>query len=707
MKDPRRDILWRVYLIYFGLVIFALIIVGKASYIQFAEKEELLIKAQEQEIEFFTLEATRGNILANDGSLLATSIPTFEIRMDVNSDLISDKLFYDKVDSLAFYLSKLFKDRSKSKYKNRLLLARKKGNRYLLIKNHVSFNELKSLRTFPIFRLGKYRGGLIEIRKTTREMPYHELARRTIGFENKKMRYFVGLEGAYSHVLSGKNGKQLKRKINNGDWIPVNDKPEIEPEDGKDILTTIDVNLQDVTEQSLLKCLQEHQAFQGCAVLMEVGSGEIHAIANLRYDSTDRTYKETYNYAIGASIEPGSTFKLASLIAVLEDNKASIHDLIETGNGTTVYYNRTMRDVHKFDDEWVTVKQVFEESSNVGVSKLIFESYKEEPEKFVDHIRRMDLDKQLGIELPGEGKPYVKDPSNKRIWYGTTLPWMSVGYELMITPLQLLTFYNAIANNGVMVKPMFVKEIQDGGITMNKFDTAILNRQLCSRKTLRTVQGLLEGVVENGTAKSIKDSLFKIAGKTGTALIANKNKGYTRREYNASFVGYFPADKPKYSCIVVINRPTGDYYYGGSVAAPVFKEIANKVFAYHLDINDVTEFNRSDEILLPESAKGYYYDLQTTFTCLNYPVSNVSPGTTWSIAYNDQDRLHYKAFPFTLDTIPDLTGMPLKDALFIVEQQGLIPIVRGKGYVIGQSINAGSEVNRGQKIILHLKDGKS
>ena len=707
MRDVKKDILWRVYLVYFGLVVFALAIVGKSAHIQFAEKEELMKKAEEQEIDYLILEANRGNILARDGSLLATSIPTFEIRMDVNSELISDKLFYDKVDSLAFKLSELFRDRSKGEYKNTLVQARKKGNRYLLIKNYVSFQELKQLRTFPIFKLGKYQGGLIAIRKTTREMPYQELARRTIGFENKEQGYYVGLEGAYSHFLSGRHGKQLVRKINNGDWIPVGDKPDIEPEDGLDILTTIDVNLQDVAEQSLMRSLVENKAFQGCAIVMEVETGEIHAIANLRLDPRDGKYKEIYNYAIGESVEPGSTFKLVSMIAALEDNKVRPTDMIEVGKGTVTYYNRTMRDVHKFDTSWVTVREVFEESSNVGVSRMINESYKDDPAKFVAHIRRMSLDKKLGIEIIGEGTPLIKDPSDRRYWYGTTLPWMSVGYELMMTPLQMLTLYNAVANDGVMVKPMFVKEIQDGGTTVEKFDTTVILPSICSEKTLATVREMLEGVVENGTAKSIKDSLFRIAGKTGTALVARQGVGYADREYNASFAGYFPADHPKYSCIVVINRPTGSHYYGGSVAAPVFKEIAQKVYASRLEMNEAPGKQHPKQLQFPDSTAGYYYDLQACFSIMEYPVAKHGHVSDWSAGKMKDKRIVFTPLEYPNDTVPDLTGMNVKDAIYLVERSGMVPVVEGKGYVLQQSLPAGTPVVKGSEITLQLKNGKS
>lgn len=707
MKDPKRDILWRVYLVYFGLVLLALAIITKLVLIQFTERDELLQKAKEQEIEYFTLEATRGNILARDGSLLATSVPTFEIRMDVNSDLISDKLFYDQVDSLAICLADLFQDKSKHHYKQSLIDARKKGNRYFLIKNHVTFQDLKLLRRFPIFRLGKYRGGLIIIRKTTREIPYDELARRTIGFENKDKGYFVGLEGAFSEYLSGRDGQQLYRKINNGDWIPVTDKPEIEPVDGMDILTTIDVNLQDVAEQSLRRNLEENEAFQGCAIVMEVSTGEIQAIANLRYDPKDGQYKELYNYAIGEAVEPGSTFKLASVIAALEDNKIRVNEMVEVGKGSVQYYNRTMRDVHKFESEWVPMRQVFEESSNVGISRIIYDNYKEDPSKFVAHLRRMSLDQKLGIEIPGEGTPYIKDPSDKKYWYGTSLPWMSVGYELTMTPLQVLTFYNAIANNGVMVKPIFVKEIQDGGTTIKKFTTTVINPSICSEKTLTSVQSLLEGVVERGTAKSIKDSLFRIAGKTGTALIAAGKTGYAQKEYNASFVGYFPADNPRYSCIVVVNKPKAGRIYGGTVAAPVFKDVAKKVFASQLDLHPDKQTARSQEVIFPDSTNGNYHDLQTCYSTLEYPIKSSASSPEWATSRNKYKRVVFDPLELPSDTVPDLTGMDLKDALYLLESRGMVPVIRGRGLVREQSVLPGTPIERGTQIILQLKNGES
>ena len=570
MTDIKKDILWRVYLMYFGILVFGAAIIGKIIYIQVKEGDELKAKAQTQELEVFDLEANRGNILDIRGDLLATSVPIFEVRFDVSSPYISNNLFRSKIDSISYELSKIL---NKSQYdlKKSLIEARNKGNRYFLIQRNVTYDQLKQIRKLPIFRYGKYRGGLITIQKTRRAKPYNELAARTIGYVNEEENLFVGLEGAYTDVLTGTNGKQVMRRINHGDWIPIHDENEIEPRDGLDIVSTININIQDVAEHALLRQLLNNEAFQGCAIVMEVKTGHIVAIANLRYDSTDNKYKETYNYAIGESIEPGSTFKLASILAALEDNKTKLTDSLFTGEGYTTYYHRAMRDVHKIGNGRITVRDAFEQSSNVGISQMIFESYKEHPEEFINRLHAMSLNQKLGIELKGEGIPYIKHPSKKKTWYGTSLPWMSIGYELTITPLQTLTYYNAIANNGVMIKPMFVSEIREGGTIIEKYNTKIINNSMVSQATVDSAKSLLEGVVKRGTAKRVfRNSPYKVAGKTGTAQIAVNGK-YNKTNYNASFVGYFPADNPAYSAIVVINNPSAGKYYGGSVAAPVFK----------------------------------------------------------------------------------------------------------------------------------------
>ena len=424
------------------MLLFGLAIIIKVIYIQVYEGNELLEKAEKQTLKYFNVEAVRGNIYASDGSLLATSVPIFDIRMDVASPLISDAYFLNHIDALSRELANLFGDKSKSKYKKQLLKERKKKNRYYLVKRNITYNQLKRVKTFSIFERGKYKGGLIIIPKTKRQKPFGLLAERTIGYENPNENLFVGIEGSYSKYLSGENGKQLRRRINNGNWIPVFDENEIEPEDGKDIITTIELNIQDVAESALYNHLIEHQAKWGCAVLMEVETGEIKAIANLTKDKSSGKYYETYNYAVGTSIEPGSTFKLPSMIALFEDGLENLEDTIDIGKGFAVYSGLTIQDVHGIRDGLVSIKEVFEKSSNVGVSTLVYNKYVSQPQRFIDRLYDMSLHEKIGLEIPGEGKPFIKDTKNSS-WSKVSLPFMSIGYEIQLTPLQLLTFYNA------------------------------------------------------------------------------------------------------------------------------------------------------------------------------------------------------------------------------------------------------------------------
>ncbi len=702
MLNTRKDILRRVYLVYFGVLLFGIGIVVKAVYIQFAEGEALMEKAKEQELKYFNIEAIRGNILARDGSLLASSIPSFEVRMDVDSEHISDKFFNEKVDSLSYGLSRLFKDRSVYQYKQLLEKARKSGNRYLLLKRKVTYQHLKELRTFPILRKGKYRGGLIIIPQTIRKLPYKELARRTIGYENEAENIHVGLEGAYNSILKGVNGKQLRRRISNGEWKPVWDENELEPENGRDIVTSVDINIQDVAEHALLEHLREHEALQGCVVLMEVRTGEIRAIANLKYDSASQQYEESYNYAIGESVEPGSTFKLASMITALESGQISLIDTIDTGDGWTTYYGSTMQDVHKIRDGRITYREAFEQSSNVGISLMIDSIYRKHPEKYIELLYRMSLNQSLGIELPGEGEPFIRHPSNKKIWYGTTLPWMSIGYGLTMTPLQILTFYNAIANNGVMVKPMFVSEIRYAGSRVKKLYPEIINEAICSQAIVDTVRSLLEGVVERGTAKILNNTVYKVAGKTGTALIAKGKSGYGNKEYNASFVGYFPADDPKYSCIVFVNRPRRGKIYGGSVAAPVFREIADKVYATQLDIHTDPDFLASGDIKPVPAVIGRAGDLEKVFAELGYRITWGFSENEWVRTSIDNNKIKTSKKHIPLNYMPNVVGMSARDATYVMEQLGLNVNLTGKGKVKFQSVMPGDRIKPGTDINLRL-----
>ncbi len=698
--ESRKDILWRVYLVYFGILVFGLAIIGKIAYIQIYEGESLKAKAQTQELRAFNLEANRGNILAEDGSLLATSVPIFEIRMDVASNHISETLFKENLDSLALGIALIF-DGSKRQIKTKLQRARKSGNRYFLIHRKATYSQLKALRKLPILRRGKYRGGLIAIQKTKRVMPFMELAARTIGYENRTENLFVGLEGAYSEVLTGTDGKQVMRRINHGDWIPIHDENEMDPRDGLDIVSTIDIHTQDVAESALLRELMNNKAFQGCAVLMEVETGHIKAIANLRYDSTDGKYKETYNYAIGESIEPGSTFKLASILTALEDEKFELTDSLVTGEGYTTFWGRPLRDVHKIGNGRVTVRDAFEHSSNVGISKLINNAYKEKPSEFIEGLYDLSLNNRLGVEIKGEGRPYIKHPSKRKSWYGTSLPWMSIGYELQITPLQTLSLYNAVANEGRMVKPMFITEIREGGISIETFETTVINKQIVSDQTIDSARSLLEGVVERGTARRVfKGCPYKVAGKTGTAQIAVGGQ-YNKTNYNATFVGYFPAENPKYSCIVVINNPSGGKYYGGSVAAPVFKEIADKIYSTSLVLGEETVPTEAvDPPVLKHPA--VYDDIKDVYVGLNQVVKDQSTGEEWVRIKKTQHGLAMEAKVYDGLKVPNVKGMKARDAVYLLENMGLRASISGRGYVRTQSLKAGSNIHKGQKINLQL-----
>lgn len=703
MINPKTDILWRVYLVYGLMLIFGFTIIGRIIYIQTTLKEELLEKAEQQEIKVFGIEAMRGNILSVDGSLLATTVPVFEVRFDVASELIDNETFNTKVDSLAEGLSRIFPAKSKREYLQDLRRERLDGNRYMLLKNRATYAEIKALKKLPIFNKGKYAGGLILIPGSRREKPYKELANRTIGYENSRENIFVGIEGAFHEVLKGTDGQQVKRRINNGDWKPLFDENAVEPINGHDIISTIDINIQDVAESALRRNLIENEAEQGCAILMEVSTGQIVAISNLQLDKKNGTYHESYNYAIAESVEPGSTFKLASMMVLMEDNKIRLDEIINIGNGQMNYYNRTMKDVYPIRDGRITVREAFEKSSNVAISKMVWNAYKDHPERFIEALYGMHLDQPLGLDIPGERKPYIKHPSDKKYWYGTSLPWMSIGYEITITPMQMLTFYNAVANGGKMVKPQFIKEIRQGNIIIKRFEPIIIDESIASSRTIDSAKKLMEGVVEHGTAKALNKSPFKIAGKTGTAQIASGGKGYNKTNYNASFAGYFPAGNPKYSCIVMVSNPSAGKIYGGAVAAPVFKEIADKIYATRPGIHDGIQAQKSDTLNVPAiKGKCFANDVYQLYGTLGVIVNQNMKGNTWIETEAQKYSMMLKPTELISGIVPDVSGMNAKDAVFILENMGLKTTIKGKGRVISQSIAPGMAAQQGQMVELNL-----
>jgi cell division protein FtsI (penicillin-binding protein 3) len=695
MKQIKKDILVRVYLVYLVVLLFGLVIIGRVIMIQQFEKEQFLEMAKKQEIHMEELPAIRGNILADDGSLFAVSVPSFEIRMDMATDSLTDKVFNENVD----------KDRTASAFKDALWDGRRNKSRYVLIHRDVTYPQLNEMRRFPIFRKGKYKGGMIVLAQYDRELPYKSLARRIIGYEsgdgNKKV--FVGLEGAFTKNLEGVNGQRLVRRISGRAWMPADPESHIEPQNGDDVVTTLDVNLQDLAESALRKELIADSADHGCVILMEVKTGYLRAMANLGRTKKG-TYEEIFNYAIGESQETGSTFKLASFLVALNDGKIDLETPINCSGGITTFSGRKMEDSHHGLGV-ITALQVFEKSSNVGTSRMIHTAYAENPQQYIDGLYKIGINRPLGLQIAGEGKPYIKTTKSK-YWSALSLPWMSIGYEISLAPIHLLTLYNAVANNGVMVKPLFVREIRRNGRVMQRFNPVVINPQIVSPDAIRKARIMLEGVVTEGTGASIRSPHYKIAGKTGTAQIAAGNKGYRQGtkqvQYKGTFVGYFPADNPKYSCIVMIVNPKKGKYYGGAVAAPVFRELSDKLYAIRPDIMIPLPHDTISSPL-PYAQTGQFKDLAEAFRLLGMKTRAENGSSAWVRPAAEGDHIVLTPTIIAKGTMPDVCGMGLKDAIFLLESQGLNVIVNGKGTVVRQSIAPGNRISKGLPVVIDLK----
>lgn len=702
----KKEILWRVAVVYIVFMLIGGAIIFRIFYLQVFEKSIWMDQANSYALKTMNIPADRGSIYASDGRLLACSVPYYEVRFDANCKNLSDRQFNKKVDSLSYCLSRLFGDKSAAEYKRTLVQARRQGKHYHLVKSGVNYIQLKKLKTFPIFRLGKYKGGLIYMQENRRVRPHQGLAGRLIGYTSKDVNgNVVGIEGAYNDILAGTQGVRLMQRLSGDVWMPMNEWNEIEPKDGKDVVTTLDVNLQDVAHKALLEQLISQGAQYGTAILMEVQTGDIKAMVNLGKDAGGY-YHEVQNYAIGESTEPGSTFKLPALIAALEDGVVELEDTIDTGDGTFRYYDKTIRDdFHEHGGYGkITVEEVFEKSSNVGMAKIITSAYKQNPEKFIDRLYSMRLNEKLGIDIKGEGAPVIRYPGDK-LWSGISLAMISHGYEVQITPLQTLTFYNAIANNGKMVKPRFIKEVRYHGKLETKYNTEILKSSVCSRSTLKKVKRILEGVVESGTAKNLKNQQIAIAGKTGTNQIYNKKYGYktdSEVSYQASFVGYFPADDPKYSCIVVVNSPSRNVYYGNMVAGPVFLEIAKKVYATSIDMHPY--ISKIDDTVpdLPYTKTGNREDLKYAARKLDIPLENTHIKSKWVSTEKKGDAVVLTRRSIIEGLVPNVVSMGAKDAVYLLENAGLKVRLLGRGSVRKQSLQPGSRIIKGQQIVLEM-----
>ena len=667
--------------------------------IQFNAEQEIENKT-EKLTRWKSVPADRGNIYAADGSLLATTLPRYDIRMDFLADGLTDEVFHGQVDDLALSMSQFF-GKSPEGWHNNFMTYREEGQRYKLLKRSVSYKDLQVIKKFPLFERGRFKGGFMTDKKVSRENPFGEKARRTIGkYSVGKEKGIYGLELAFDSILRGIEGNRLQKKIATGDWMPINDEDEILPRDGADIYTTIDINIQDILDNALRKRMISNAAAYGCAVIMEVETGHIRGIVNL--DRTENgIYKEELNHIVGTATEPGSTMKLPALLAALESGAVTIDQMVDTEQGRKRYYDRWMHDSNHQGYGKVTVQKAFEVSSNVGISKVVYEAFKKDQNAFIQALRKMGLNQKTGIDIPGEPAPFIKSPENKDTWYGTSLPWMSIGYELTMTPLQTLTFYNAIANNGVMVKPQIVQEIRQSEESVFTVETEVINKNFISENTLKNAQTLLEGVVEQGTASNLRSPHFKIAGKTGTAQVAvgGKYRNDDNVVYQASFVGYFPAEKPKYSCIVLVNNPTEGHYYGNRVAGPVFLEIAEKIYAKEFAAQLALS---SKKQLAPVTKDGNASDLVSV--CHALDINNNIGDETWTRTKAKEEIIESNPMKIEETRVPEVRGMPMMDAISLLENMGLKVNYEGNGLVKSQSKKRGEIFKQSEEITLVLEN---
>lgn len=668
MATTETKILNRLYFVAGCMFVFAIAVVFKLCTIQFIQGDSYRDLAEKRTVKDFEIEPNRGNVYSADGSLLATSIPKYDIRIDAvqAKEVVFEKYLKGLSDSLSN-----FKGKSSTYYQNLLRKARQNKNRYLLLARNLSYSDYIRLRNFPLLSLGALKGGLIVEQTTRREHPMGEIAARSIGYERIDENNYatrVGIDGAFGEkYLRGVKGKRLKQKIGNGQWKPIADFDQVEPKDGDDVYTTIDVNIQDIAHHSLLSQLEKYEAEHGCVVVMEVATGEIKAISNLAKTSKG-TYYERLNYAVGESHEPGSTFKIMAFMAALEDKVIDTSTIVDTKRGTKQFYGRTISDSHRGGYGKISAAKAVEVSSNIGLATIIDDHYSGQPEKFLDQLSKWKLDQTLGVSIIGEGKPDIPRPGAPN-WSRSALPSMAFGYNLTMTPLQTLAFYNAIANNGQLVKPRFIKAVRSFDKDIKVFEKEVLVDKICSDETLLKVKDVLKNVVLRGTGERMYSKTFSMAGKTGTAWTdyANYEEWIKDRKYISSFAGYFPAEQPKYSCIVVIHKPSTQIgYYGADVSGPVFKRIAQKIYTDTplVDSIDTMVFTNTD-------------------------------------VEKDYERYYTQASKYK-QLMPSVVGMPAMDALALLEN---LPVdikvtLKGTGVITKQSIKKHERLKPQQVIVL-------
>jgi cell division protein FtsI (penicillin-binding protein 3) len=662
-----KNILNRIYIVALVILLLAIAITVKLTNIQWVQGDHFRKLAKDRTVKSFVIPSNKGNVYSYDGSLLATSIPKYTIRFD--AVVPKDELFDTRIDSLADSLAFVLK-RPSNYYQMLLRKARSTKNRYTFIADNLSYTDYVKIKSFPLFNKGANKGGIIIEQKSVREHPMGKIAERTIGYERKdedgNLRQ-VGIEGAFGKYLNGTDGKILKQKIAKGQWKPIRDVNEVDPKDGYDVISTIDVYVQDIAHHALLESLQKNNAEHGCVVVMETKTGQIRAISNLGKDPKSGNYYETINYAVSESHEPGSTFKLIDLIALLDDQKVDTSKVYDSRGGVVTYRGKRVVDSHEGGYGKISLGTGFEKSSNTVMVQAVYENYNSNPKQFVDRIDKMGLNKPLGLPFKGEGIPRIPQPSDAS-WSAISLPWMAFGYGVSVTPLQTLTLYNAIANNGEMVKPLFVSEIKEWNKTIKKYDKQVINPKICSNQTIKKIKALLENVVKRGTGEKLYSKDFSMAGKTGTAQANYAVNGGTEKHYISSFVGFFPADSPKYSCIVVVHKPdtSKNSYYGADVAGPVFKRIAQKIFTDAPSTNEIKNVNAS--VKVQDRAYNSYFDKgQKSYT-----------------------------------TVPNVKGMAGMDAVALLGNLGIKVKVKGIGKVKSQSVLPGASFTKNTLIVLEL-----
>lgn len=692
----KKSILVRVRIAFLFVTLFAIAVAAKIGHIQVVQGEKWAAMGERISFDYKTVKATRGNIYSDNGSLLATSLPFYKVAFDAT--LPKNEIFKEGIDSLAYHLSVFFKDKSKKDYKQMLTDARESGKQYIIInRKQIDYQDKKRMMEWPIFREGRLRGGAIFEKIDVRYHPFSNLSKRTIGYVNEEDKG-AGLEYSFNKYLGGQDGYAYYQKIAGGIWKPIFDANNVKAVDGYDLQTTLDINLQDVAETALYKAMMQHNADDGLVVVMEVKTGEIKAISNLSSDGNGN-FAERFNFATAGLFEPGSTFKLVTMIALLEDSNVELNDSIDTGNGEAIFYNKKVRDHEEKGLGKISVQEAFEHSSNVAMAKLVNNQFGTKPQKFVDYVDRLKLSQPLGVQITGEPQPKIHRPGEKG-WSGISLPWMAYGYGFEITPMHTLTLYNAVANEGKMIKPVFVKAVSKADDVEEAYETEVLNDKICSKKTLTKLKLMLEGVVDRGTAKNIRGTHYRIAGKTGTAQILDNGR-YTQR-YITSFVGYFPAHAPKYSAIVLIKNPRGWEQYGSSVAAPVFKEIADNIYSRDVDLHMAMEKKiLLEEGVFPVIRGGHQEEL--TMLCNELGVSTHSQtDEEWVKTSKAGSAVNWKKAIVGKDIVPDVTGMTFRDAIYLLEKSGLKVFYEGKGRVATQSLSPGVRISKGDRIYLRL-----